>query len=396
MMFHEANRMKRLPPYLFTIMDELKREVMDRGGDVIDLGMGSPDQPTPKHVVDALAEAAATVEMNRYSRRDGEIERKLRRAIADWYEGRFNVTLNPETEVLPLIGSKEGVAHFYLSLLNNDDIVLVPSPTYPIHFNGVILAGGILYNIPLNPENGYKPELDKLDSHVVSRSKVLFLCYPHNPTSAVVDLDFFEKVIRWARDKNIVVCHDNAYSDIVFGGYKAPSFLQAKGARKTGIEFHTVSKSYNMAGWRLGFAVGNADILRLLEKTKSYVDFGIFRGVQCAGIAALTGPQDCVTETVNTYEKRMTAFVNGLKSVGWEVPRPKGTFYVWAHIPVKFSALNSLDFCKLMVEETGVVSAPGTGFGEYGEGFLRFALVEREERLLDAVQRIGDFLAIRG
>ncbi len=395
MTFAEANRMKRLPPYLFTIMDELKREVRERGGDVIDLGMGSPDQPTPKHVMEALAEAYKTVDMHRYSRRDGEIERNLRKAIADWYEQRFSVTLNPETEVLPLIGSKEGVAHFYLSFLNNDDIVLVPSPAYPIHFNGVILAGGILYNIPLKPENGYKPELDKLDSHVVSRSKILFLSYPHNPTCAVVDLDFFEKVTRWARDRDIIVGHDNAYSEIVFGGSKAPSFLQAKGARKVGIEFHTASKSYNMAGWRLGFAVGNAEILRILEKTKTYVDFGIFRGVQCAGIAALTGPQDCVAETVTTYEKRMTTFVNGLKSVGWEIRRPKATFYVWAHIPLKFSALNSLEFCKLMVEETGVVSAPGTGFGEYGEGFLRFAMVEKEETLLEAVRRIGEFLAIR-
>jgi alanine-synthesizing transaminase len=376
-------------------MDELKREVVERGGDVIDLGMGSPDQPTPKHVIDALVEATTKVEMHRYSRRDGEVERNLRKAIAQWYEQRFNVMLNPETEVVPLIGSKEGVAHFSLSFLNNDDIALVPSPAYPVHFDGVILAGGILYNIPLNPENGYKPELEKLDNHIVSRSKILFLCYPHNPTSAVVDLDFFEKVTRWARDKNIIVGHDNAYSDIVFDDYKAPSFLQAKGARKIGIEFHTVSKSYNMAGWRLGFAVGNSEILRILEKTKSYMDFGIFRGVQYAAIAALTGPQDCVTETVKTYERRVNTFVKGLNSIGWEVPRPKATFYVWAHIPLKFSALNSLEFCKLMVEETGVVSAPGTGFGEYGEGFVRFAMVEKEERLLEAVRRIKEFLAIR-
>jgi len=395
MILHEANRMKRLPPYLFTIMDELKREVIERGGDVIDLGMGSPDQPTPQHVIQALADASKTVEMHRYSRRDGDIEKKLRKAIASWYEQRFNVTLDPETEVLPLIGSKEGVAHFYLSLLNNDDIVLVPSPSYPIHFNGVILSGGILYNIPLKPENDYKPELEKLDSHVVSRSKILFLSYPHNPTSAVVDTDFFERVTRWARDRDIIVGHDAAYSDIVFDNYKAPSFLQAKGARKIGIEFHTVSKSYNMAGWRLGFAAGNAEILRILEKTKSYVDFGIFRGVQLAAIAALTGPQDCVADTVKTYEKRMTTFVKGLNSLGWETPRPKATFYVWAHVPLKFSALTSLEFAKLMVEETGVVCAPGTGFGEYGEGFVRFAMVEKEETLLEAVRHIKEFLSIR-
>jgi alanine-synthesizing transaminase len=393
--FSEANRMKRLPPYLFTIMDELKREVVERGGDAIDLGMGSPDQPTPKHVIDALAEATKKVEMHRYSRRDGEIERKLRQSIADWYEQRFGVTLNPETEVLPLIGSKEGVAHFSLSFLNNDDIALVPSPAYPVHFNGVILAGGILYNIPLKPENDYKPQLEKLDSHVVSRSKILFISYPHNPTCAVADLDFFERVTRWARDRNIIVGHDNAYSEIAFGDTREPSFLQAKGARKTGIEFHTLSKTYNMAGWRLGFAVGNSEILRILEKTKTYVDFGIFRGVQLAAIAALTGPQDCVTETVKNYEKRMDVFVKGLNAIGWEIPRPKGTFYVWAHIPMKFSALTSLEFAKLMVEETGVVCAPGTGFGEYGEGFVRFAMVEKEERLLDVVGRIKEFLSIR-
>ncbi len=396
MSFTEANRLKRLPPYLFTIMDELKREVVERGGDVMDLGMGSPDQPTPKHVMDALVESTTKVEMHRYSRRDGETEKRLRKAIADWYEQRFNVMLNPETEVLALIGSKEGVANFSLSFLNNDDIALVPSPAYPVHFNGVILAGGILYNIPLKPENGYKPDLEKLDNHIVGRSKILFLCYPHNPTAAIADLDFFERVTRWGRDKNIIIAHDNAYSDIVFDNYKAPSFLQAKGARKTGIEFHTVSKSYNMAGWRLGFAVGNSEILRILEKTKSYMDFGIFRGVQYAAIAALTGPQDCVAETVKVYERRVNVFVDGLNSIGWEVPKPKATFYVWAHIPLKFSALTSLEFCKLMVEETGVVTAPGTGFGEYGEGFIRFAMVEKEERLLEAVRRIKEFLAIRG
>jgi alanine-synthesizing transaminase len=395
MIFHEANRMKRLPPYLFTIMDELKREVVVRGGEVIDLGMGSPDQPTPQHVIQALVEAGTTVEMHRYSRRDGDIEKKLRKAIASWYEQRFNLTLDPETEVLPLIGSKEGVAHFYLSLLNNDDIVLVPSPSYPIHFNGVILSGGILYNLPLKPENNYRPDLEKLDSHVVSRSKILFLSYPHNPTSAVVDIEFFEKIVRWARDHSIIVGHDAAYSDIVFDDYKAPSFLQAKGARRIGIEFHTVSKSYNMAGWRLGFAVGNTEILRILEKTKSYVDFGIFRGVQLAAIAALTGPQDCVSETVKNYEKRVNAFVKGLNSAGWEIPKPKATFYVWAHVPLRFSALTSLEFARLMVEETGVVCAPGTGFGEYGEGFVRFAMVEKEERLLEAVNRIKEFLSIR-
>lgn len=392
----EANRLKRLPLYLFTIIDDLKARAKSEGIDVIDLGMGNPDLPTPKYIVEELCKQAQLVENQRYSRPDGEVERRLKKAIAQWYYGRFNVELDPQTEVLPLIGSKEGIANLYLTFLNHDDVVLVPNPAYPVHLNGVIMAGGILYNIPISKESGYRPNLKALGKDVVRMSKMLCLGYPHNPTTAVVDLEFFEGVVDWAKDKDIIVINDLAYSDIVFDGYKAPSILQVKNSKAKCIEFHTLSKSYNMAGWRIGFVVGNRDILRLLAKTKSYMDFGIFRAVQMAAVRALTGPQDCVVELVETYRKRRDIFVDGLNKIGWHVDRPKSTFYVWTHIPLKYSALTSMEFSTLLMEEAGVVSAPGTGFGEYGEGFIRFALVEDEKRLKIAVERIERMLKMDG
>ncbi|MEA3560204.1 MAG: aminotransferase class I/II-fold pyridoxal phosphate-dependent enzyme, partial [Candidatus Omnitrophota bacterium] len=343
-MIHEANRLKRLPPYLFTVIDNLKREVKARGIDVIDLGMGNPDQGTPDYIVEELCRAAKMKSTHRYSRFDDQVEKKLREAIANRYKEEFNVDLNPESEVLPLIGSKEGIAHLSLSFLNNDDIALVPSPAYPVHFNGVIMAGGILYNVPLKKENGFKPNLKALGKEIVRMSKLLFLSYPHNPTTAVVDLGFFKEVVDWARAKNIIIGHDLAYSDIVFEGYKAPSMLQVKGAKKLGIEFHTLSKTYNMAGWRIGYCVGNADILKVLAKTKSYIDFGIFQAIQWAAIKALTGPRDCIKQTVGMYQRRRNVLVEGLQKVGWKVERPKATFYIWAHIPLKYSALTSMEF----------------------------------------------------
>jgi LL-diaminopimelate aminotransferase len=334
-------------------------------------------------------------ENHRYSKRTGSVETRLREAIAYWYQDRFSVTLDPETEVLPLIGSKEGIAHLSLSFLNNDDIALVPSPAYPVHFNGVIMAGGILYNLALKAENNYLPDIDNIDNHVLSRSKLFFFSYPHNPTTATCDLGFFEKVARWGKENHIIIGHDNAYSDIVFDGHKSPSFLQAKYSRDTGIEFHTVSKSYNMPGWRLGYAVGNPEILSVLEKTKSYIDFGVFRGIQSAAAAVLTGPQECVQKTVETYGRRISVFCDGLNAIGWEVQRPRATFYVWCRIPMKYSGLSSLEFTKLMIEETGVAAAPGTGFGECGEGYVRFAMVEPEERLTEAVERLNALLSIQ-
>lgn len=394
MSIHEANRMRRLPLYLFTIIDGLKEKAVARGVDVIDLGMGSPDMPTPRHIVEELRKQATVTENQRYSRPNGRPEMILREAISQWYKGRFDIDLNPKNEVLPLIGSKEGVAHLSLAFLNHDDIALVPNPAYPVHFNGVIMAGGILYNIPMTAEHHFKPDLKALSPELVRMAKLLFISYPHNPTTAVADIEFFEEVVNWAKDKpNLIIAHDLAYSDIVFDGFRAPSILEVEGARDLNlIEFHTLSKSYNMAGWRIGYVVGDKEILASLAKTKSYIDFGIFRAIQLAAAKALTGPQDCVRKTVEIYKRRRDLLVEGLNSIGWQVEKPKATFYVWAHIPPKFSALTSMEFASLLVEEAGVVVAPGTGFGEYGEGYVRFALVENEERLKIAVGRIGELL----
>ncbi|HXV19195.1 MAG TPA: LL-diaminopimelate aminotransferase [Candidatus Omnitrophota bacterium] len=391
----EANRLKRLPLYLFTIIDELKKRARERGVDVIDFGMGSPDQPPAKHIIDALCESVKHTETHRYSRQDGEVERRLRRAIAKWYKGRFNVDLDPDSEVLPLIGSKEGIAHLCTAFLNNDDVAIVPSPAYPVHFNGPIVAGGILYNIPITQEKGFIPDLSSIPKEIIRMAKLIFFSYPHNPTGAVCDIKFFEEVVKWAHGKNIIAVHDLTYSDIVFDGHKAPSFLQVKGAKDIGIEFHTLSKSYNMAGWRIGFVVGNATILKTLAKTKSYLDFGIFRAVQEGAIAALEGPQDCVHNMVKLYKERRDALVDGLNAIGWKTEKPKGTFYVWTRIPNKYSALTALEFCTLMVDEIGVAVAPGTGFGEYGEGFVRFALVEPVDRIKLALQKIKQLLDVQ-
>lgn len=391
----EANRLKRLGLYLFTIIDDLKRRARERGMDVIDFGMGSPDQPTPQHIIDALCKAAQITENHRYSRADGDVERRLRRSIAGMYKRKFNVDLDPDTEVLPLIGSKEGIGHLSTAFLNSDDIAIVPSPAYPTHFNGVLIAGGILYNVPLKAEQGFLLDYTTIPPEVAKMAKLLFVSYPHNPTGAVCDMKFFDRTIEWARGKNIIVAHDLTYSDIVYDGYKAPSFLQAKGSREFGIEFHTLSKSYNMTGWRIGYVVGNADILKTLGKTKSYLDFGIFRAVQEAAIAALDGPQDCIDRMVKIYTERRNVLVDGLNAIGWKTEKPKATFYVWTRIPHKYSALTALEFAKLMLDETGVVASPGTGFGEYGEGYVRFALVEPVERIQLALKKLKGFLEIK-
>ncbi len=391
-LFQEANRLKRLPLYLFTILDELKAQAKAGGVDVIDLGMGNPDLPPPKHVVDELVVSARKPEHHRYSRKDGEVERLLNETIAQWYARKFRVALDPRHEVLPLIGSKEGIAHLSLAFLNHDDIALVPNPTYPVHFNGVVMAGGVLYSLPIHPEEHYLPDLSAIPRSVLKQSKMLFLSYPHNPTTAVADARWFHEVVAWARAHHIMVVHDFAYSDIVFDGARAPSMLEVKGAKEVAVEFHTLSKSYSLPGLRLGFAVGNPDVLASLAKTKSYIDFGIFRAVQRAAIQALSGPQAYVHQAVATYQKRRGVFVGGLRQIGWDVPMPKATFYVWTKIPLKFSALTSLEFATLLVQEAGVVVAPGSGFGECGEGFVRFALVEPEGRLREAVKRIARVL----
>ncbi len=388
----EANRMKRLPLYLFTIIDNLKKEAMEKGLDIIDLGMGNPDCPTPKHVIDELCRTARNPKNHRYSRSIDPVECELRRAISKWYRTKFDVKLDPDSEVLPLIGSKEGIAHISLAFLNTDDIALVPNPAYPVHFNGVLIAGGILHNLPVSEESGFLPDLDSIPRKILEKTKMIFLSYPNNPTTAVATKEFFKKAVSFARKHRIILAHDLAYSDIVFDGYKAPSMLQLPGSRQVTVEFHTLSKSYNMAGWRIGFAVGNAGILKSLAKTKGYIDFGLFKPIQHAAIKALTGPQSCVHKQVGIYKKRRDVMVDSLAKIGWQVPRPKATFYLWARIPDKYSALTSMEFVSLLIREVGVVLAPGTGFGEYGEGFVRFALVEEESRLIEAARRIKKVL----
>ncbi len=384
----EANRMKRLPLYLFTITDALKRKAQEEGKKIIDLGMGNPDMPTPRHIVNELCKQARKKENHRYSRPIDPSEIKLRKTIAKWYLDRFGVRLDPDTETLPLIGSKEGIAHLSLAFLNNDDIALVPSPAYPVHFNGVIMAGGILHTIPLSEKNGYLPDLKAVPKNIVDKTKLVFLSYPHNPTTACASISFFKEVVRWADGKDMIIGHDLTYSDIVFDGYTAPSILQVKGAKKMCIEFHTCSKTYNMAGWRMGFAVGNKDILGSLAKTKSYIDFGHFKPIQYAAMKALNSSQDCVKKIVAVYKRRRDVLVDGLNKIGWKIEKPKATFYMWARIPDKYSGLTSMEFASLLIKEAGVVVAPGTGFGEHGEGYVRFALVENERVLREAVKRI--------
>ena len=389
---HEANRMKRLPPYLFTVVDNLKREVRSRGTDVIDFSMGNPDLPPPPHTIQALREALSFPEIHRYSKSDQAIEKNFRKAIAAWYHTKFGVSLDPDTEVVPCIGSKEGIAHLALAFMNNDDLALIPSPAYPVHFNGIIMAGGILYNIPLREESHYLPDLFSLPKETTRLSKLLMLSYPHNPTAATCDLEFYEKVIHWARDKQIIIASDLAYSDFIFRGKRANSILEVKDAVKHCVEFHTLSKSYCMAGWRVGFAVGNREILASLAKTKSYCDFGMFRAIQYAATKTLEGPQGHVKKLVETYKKRVKSLVDGLNQVGWPTRMPDATFYVWTKIPLRFDEHTSMAFTELLLRETGVCAAPGTGFGEYGEGYVRFALVVSEERIKEALSRIQKFL----
>ncbi len=389
---HEAHRMKRLPPYLFTVVDNLKREVKAQGVDVIDFSMGNPDLEPPAHAIKALREALSFPGIHRYSKGDLEIEQNFRKAIAQWYYEKFKVELDPNSEVVPCIGSKEGIAHLALAFMNNDDLALIPSPAYPVHFNGIIMAGGILYNIPLREETGYLPDLFSLPKETTRLSKLLMLSYPHNPTGATCDLGFYEKVIHWAKDKQIIIASDLAYSDFVFRGKRAYSILEVKNAKKHSIEFHTFSKSYSMAGWRIGFAVGNKEVLASLAKTKSYCDFGIFRAIQYAATKTLTGPQGYVKKIMETYRERVDLLVDGLNQVGWPVRKPDATFYVWAKIPMKYDEHSAIAFTELLLRETGVAVSPGTGFGEYGEGYVRFALVVPEERIKEALGRIQKFL----
>jgi alanine-synthesizing transaminase len=386
--------MERIPPYLFARINQMKQDARRAGRDVIDLGMGNPDIPTPAHIVDKLCEVARDPKAHRYSASKGIAH--LRRAIAKWYERRFGVVLDPETEVIAVIGSKEGICHLFPAILDEGDMVLVPAPSYPIHYYSVVIAGGHLHTVPLTAESNFLPDLSKVTSEVYPRPHILILSYPNNPTTQVVDLAFFEEVVEFAKREQILVVHDMAYSEICFDGYRAPSFLQAKGAKEIGVEFYSLSKTYNMAGWRVGFAVGNKQIIGALAKLKSYYDYGIFTPIQVAAIAALEGDQSCIGEMLKIYSRRRDILVNGLNGMGWNVPKPKATMYVWAPIPEPFRALGSMKFSELLLEEALVAASPGVGFGGPGEGYLRLALVENERRIKQALRGIKQVMETNG
>ncbi|MCD5397739.1 aminotransferase class I/II-fold pyridoxal phosphate-dependent enzyme [candidate division NPL-UPA2 bacterium] len=382
----EADRISHLPPYMFGQINEEKLAVRRRGVDMIDLGMGNPDRPPADHIIEKLCQAAHDPKAHRYSASKGITH--LCRAISEWYEKRFGVNLDPEKEVVATIGSKEGISHLALAILNSGDVVLAQDPTYPAYLYSVAIAGGSLVGLPLTEGDDFLSDLAQFVSKAHPKPKVLILSYPHNPTTQVVDLNFFQEIVRLAKKENLIVIHDLAYSELCFDGYKAPSFLQAKGAKEVGIEFYSMSKSYNMAGWRVGFALGNKKILEALAKIKGYYDYGMFTPVQVASIVALRGSQKCVEEIVEVYRQRRDVLVKGLNRIGWPVSTPLATMYVWAPVPDKFKELGSLKFSSLLLKESEVAVAPGIGFGKHGEGYVRFALVENEHRLRQAVRGI--------
>jgi len=377
-------RIKRLPPYIFSITDGLKKEARARGEDIIDFGMGNPDQPTPKHIVDKLIETVQRGDTHRYSQSKG-IPR-LRKAICDWYKRRFDVDLDPESEAIVTLGSKEGIAHLAMAVLGPGDAVLVPNPSYPVHPYGFVIADADVRHVPLTPGIDFFAELEKAIATSWPKPKVLVLNFPGNPTTQCVELEFFEKVIAIAKENDIWVIQDLAYADIVFDGYKAPSILQVKGAKDIAVEFFTLSKSYNMPGWRIGFCVGNPTLVGALARIKSYLDYGMFTPVQVAAIAALEGDQSCVEENRLMYRKRRDVLCDGLNAIGWEVEKPKATMFVWAKIPPQFQNMGSLEFAKFVLKEAKVAVSPGIGFGQYGDDHVRFALIENEHRTRQAIR----------
>ncbi|MGD8557878.1 MAG: alanine transaminase [Chromatiales bacterium] len=384
----EFRRIKRLPPYVFAIVNELKAKARAQGEDIIDFGMGNPDQPTPKHIVDKLVEVAQRRDTHRYSQSKG-IPR-LRRAICNWYKDRYDVDLDFETEAIVSIGSKEGLAHLALACLGPGDSVLVPNPAYPIHPYGFVIAGADVRHVPLVPGVDFFEELEKAIVESWPRPKMLVLNFPGNPTTQCVDLDFFERVVAIAKEHNIWVIHDIAYADIVFDGYKAPSVLQVPGAKEIAVEFFSLSKSYNMPGWRVGFMVGNPVLVGALAKIKSYLDYGTFTPIQVAAIAALEGPQDCVMEIRDMYQKRRDVLCDGLNALGWQVEKPRATMFVWARIPEAYQSMGSLEFSKKLITDAKVAVSPGIGFGQHGDDHVRFSLIENEHRTRQALRGIKD------
>ncbi|MFA4910724.1 MAG: alanine transaminase [Desulfobacteria bacterium] len=382
----EFQRIKRLPPYVFKIVDELKLEARRRGDDIIDLGMGNPDLATPKPIIDKLTEAVSNPRNHRYSASKGIY--KLRLAITDWYKRNYNVDLDPESEAIVTIGAKEGLSHMVLATIGPGDVVFVPNPTYPIHSYSVVIAGGDLRSIPVNENRDFFEDLLIATKQTWPQPKMLIISFPHNPTTAVVDIEFFKKIVDFAKEHGIMVIHDLAYADIVFDGYKAPSFMEIPGAKDVGVEFFSLSKSYNMPGWRVGFAVGNKKMIGALTRIKSYLDYGVFQPIQIAAIIALNNCHDYVKEITETYRSRRDVLIDGLCRIGWNIEKPKGTMFVWAKIPDEFKKMDSLEFSKLLLKEAKVAVSPGVGFGEYGDDHIRFALVENEHRTRQAVRGI--------
>ncbi len=383
-------RLDRLPPYVFTIVNKIKMDARHAGEDIVDLGMGNPDLPTPKHIVDKLLEAAQKPHNHRYSASKGIT--KLRTAIANWYKRRFDVDIDPEEEAIVTIGAKDGISHLVLVTIRPGDVVFAQSPTYPIHPYSAIIAGGDVRGIPVGPDSDFFENLMEATRQTWPRPKLLIISYPHNPTTEVVNLEFFEKIVDYAKEHKIMVIHDFAYADLVFDGYKAPSFFQAKGAKDVGVEFFSLSKSYSMPGWRVGFCVGNREMVGALRRIKSYLDYGIFQPIQIASIIALNGPQDCVENICNTYKERRDALISGLNRIGWNIRSPKGTMFVWAKIPDKFIKMGSVEFSKFLIKNAQVAVSPGLGFGEYGDEYVRFALIENKMRINQAVRGIKKIL----
>ncbi|HET7315003.1 alanine transaminase [Salinisphaera sp.] len=379
-------RINRLPPYVFAIINELKQAARARGEDIIDFGMGNPDRPTPDHIVDKLTEAAQRPDTHRYSVSRGVL--RLRQAISAWYKRRYDVAIDPESEAIVTMGSKEGLAHLMLAILEHGDQVLVPNPAYPIHPYGAVIAGADVRHVRMTADTDFFAELEKAIKESWPRPKMMLLNFPSNPTTQCVELDFFERMVCMAREYDLWIVQDLAYADLTFDGYRAPSILQVPGAKDVAVECFTLSKSYNMPGWRVGFMCGNRELIAALARMKSYLDYGMFTPVQVAAIAALNGPQDCVTEIRDLYEKRRNVLCDGLNEIGWPVERPRATMFVWARIPEAYQHLGSLDFTKKLLADAQVAVSPGIGFGEYGDTHVRFGLIENDQRTRQALRNI--------
>ena len=386
----EFDKIKRLPPYVFAVVNQLKMELRHAGHDIIDLGMGNPDQPTPQHIVDKLCEAAQDGRNHRYSVSRGIPG--LRKAICAWYKTKFDVDLDPETEAIATIGSKEGLAHLAVAITSPGDLILTPNPAYPIHPYGFIIAGADIRHLPMGPNVDYFEEVEKAVKDAWPKPKVLVVNFPSNPTAEVVDLGFYVKLVAFAKEHDLIVISDIAYAEITFDDYVCPSIMQVPGAKDVAVEFYSLSKTYNMPGWRMGFMVGNKDIVAALAKIKSYLDYGTFQPLQIAACAALNGPQDCVEEIRAMYQSRRDVLIDGMHKMGWMAEKPKASMFVWAEIPDEFKHMGSLEFAKRMLKEGGVAVSPGIGFGDYGDNYVRIALIENEHRTRQAVRGMRQFL----